>query len=132
MPYRYASKREHERGNTNDAHRRHNVHLQKRKRDANSQRIDACCNGQQEQFLQVKIETVARFFFAAFCVMEHIPKHLPADKSQKRKSNPVGYRGHKAGKLRAQRPTQSGHERLKHPEKQRNYRSLLHIQTRHS
>ena len=122
---------EDERRHADDRNRDHDVHTQKSKGDAHGKRIDARRNGQHEQLFKVKprILRLARFLLIALA--EGVEEHLPANKREQDERNPVIDRRDEIGELRAERPADKGHKRLKAPEEKPYHERLPHVEALH-
>ena len=125
----HSAKRDDERRNANQRHRRNDVHIEERERHANSKRIDARRDGEEQQFANRQARYI--FILESAILVECIPEHLAADKCEQRKRNPVGNCCYVMGELLAERPTDHGHERLESSEEQRNHKGLTHIELAH-
>ena len=114
-----------------DRHSRQDVHVQKCKRDPNSQCVDAGSHRHQQQLLIIQRHThrTGRLLRLPF---QRLPHHLTADECQQKKSQPVVQMLDIPGKLGAQQPAGIGHQRLKSAKKQRNHSRIAQIQFWHT
>ena len=81
---------------------------QERERDADGERVDTCCNRQQEHGLERE-----RAVELVLVLGQRLADHVAADDAQQHECDPVVDGGDKLLKLRAEQIAQQRHERLK-------------------
>ena len=113
-----------ERDAGDEGSRRGDVHIQRGKADADSQRIDAGGEGlHHHQLIAERAAHRARLRRAQ--LLDGVPDHFAADEAQQCKGDPVVKRAHHIGEGAARKIPGHGHQALKHAEGQRREGGLV-------
>ena len=126
VAHHHAEKRQHKRRAADEEHRRHDLHPQKSKRNADRKRIDTRRHGEEQQLFVVDaaIGLLLRCLAALF-------DHVAADEREQEKHNPMVDLFNIERELAAEKISQQRHQRLKAAEKECDEQRILFVDSLH-